>query len=447
MTSLSVISVIEQYVWSFPVLLFIFGVTVYLTCKLQFVQFRYFKESVAAIFESDNSFSKSARAESLSPFQAFMNTLGGNIGNGSLAGIAVAIHAGGPGALLWLLILSTFSVALRFAEVFLGTYVIGKHRYAGAQGGPMVYMSLLPAGSFWSCFYTTFALGFVFAAGSLAQSNSVGVAVQRSWNVDPFITSFFVLVFILYVMFGGARRIVRFLDMLVPFKVIAFVLAAVIVLIYNYKAIPFALWIICKSAIQPQAAVGGIVGLTLQHVISAGFQQGVFASEAGLGSAAIAFSSTKGKSPVENGILAMLGVFINIHVVCFLVGLCIIASGVWDNGETSSALLISSYETAFGSWGGWIVTFLVVNFAMSVLVAGAYNGKRCWDFFFAGKCSWLFIALYSGACFVGTWIDVSMVWSVNNIVNSLLLMTNLLGLLWFSGLIKKELDLYRDSHG
>lgn len=447
MSFVSTINFIEHRIWCLPVLLTVFALAIYLTIQLRFVQFRYFLEAVHDIFDQREDSSQLAKSGTLSPFQAFVNTLGANIGNGSLAGMAVAIHSGGPGAIFWLLLLSTFSVVFRFAEVFVGTYVIGKFSVGSTKGGPMVYMSVFPGGKLWSYLYTFFALGFMFAAGSLAQCNSVGLAIHRSWGIDPFVTSFFILFFIVYVFLGGSARIVSFLDKLVPLKVFVFLFTALIVLLYHYKSIPHALYLMGYLAWQPQALMGGSFGFALQQAMSAGFQQGIFASEAGLGTAAIAFSSTKGKGPVKNGILAMLGVYINIHLICFLVALCILASGVWNNGETSSALLISAYETVFGSYAGWIVSILVVNFAMSVLIAGAYNGKKCWDFLLNKKAPWLFSLLYIALSFYGTWMNVGMVWTVNNIVNLALLCINVAGLLWFVKEMQQELKKYEQSRG
>ena len=443
----SILSIMVDNVWSMPTLLFIFGVALYITVQLKFVQFRYLLTSIKSVFQADESSDQVDKSGSLSPFQAFINTLGANIGNGSLAGMAVAIHMGGPGSIFWLLLLSTFTVVLRFAEVFVGTYVIGKHKLANADGGPMVYMSFLPGGIAWSYVYTLFALGFMLVGGNLAQCNAVGLAVSRSTGVSEVVTGFFVLAFILYIFLGGTQRIVYVLDKLVPLKVFLFLATACVVLCYHYQAIPYALYLMGHLAFEPQAVLGGTFGFALQQAMASGFQQSAFASEAGLGTAAIAFSTTKGKGPVKNGILAMLGVFINIHVICFLVALCIIASGVWNNGETSTALLVSAYETVFGPLGGWIISFLSINFAVSVLVAAAYNGKRCWDFLLSGSYSWLFPVLFSTSAFVGTWMKVSLVWDVNNLVNAFLLIINLFGLLWFVPTIKKELGQFSKKHG
>ncbi|MBI2353216.1 sodium:alanine symporter family protein [Candidatus Dependentiae bacterium] len=428
-----------QKMWSFPFLIFVFFVSVYFTFQLRFIQMRYFLKSFRLIFEKSDD---QKEGEGLSSFQAFMNILGTNIGNGCLAGIAVAICSGGPGAIVWLLVLATFSMSLRFAEVFLGTYFIDKIKINKVHGGPMAYMSLLPGGIFWSYLFVLAILVFMLIGGNLAQCHAVGMAVNKSLGISEYKTGFFVLLFIMYIFLGGAQRIVYVVDRLVPFKVVLFLVTAIVILVYHYRSIPSALFLMLASALKPQAFLGGSFGFALQTAIAKGFQQEVFASEAGLGTAAVAFSTTKGNNPIKSGILAMLSVFINIHVICFLVALCLIASGVWNSGETSSALVISAYETVFGKYGGWIVLFLMINFAMSVLVATAYNSRQCWFFLFSGKYLYLFPVVYSAISFIGTWMHVSLVWSLSSLVIGILLLLNLMGLLKSLPLMKKELFAY-----
>ena len=416
-----------------------------MTFQLEFVQIRYFLESIKLIFSVDKSSSgknKPSGDDSISPFQAFINTLGANIGNGSLAGMGMAIYSGGPGAIVWMISLASFTVVLRFSEVLLGSYVRYEDKNGEINGGPMVYMSFLPGGKLWSYFFAIMSLAYMFVGGNIAQSHAVGLVIARSVGVSEFITAFFVFAFVAYVFLGGTQRIVKFLEKLVPLKVVFFLITAVIILGYHYQSIPHALYLMGYFALTPGAVAGGIAGFALQESISAGFQQGTFASEAGLGNAAIAFGSSRGGDPVKSAVLSMLGVFINTHVVCFLVFLSVMASGVWNNGEASSALIVSTYETVYGKFGGWIVMFLVINFAMSVLVASVYNGKRCWQFIFSGRFKPLFGLLYAIAAFFGTWMAVEMVWSLNNLVNATLLVVNCLGLLWSFKTIKKEFGSY-----
>ncbi len=437
---------VAQQIWGLPSLLFIAAVAVYITIELRWIQIHYFMHSFRLLFKKTEQ-KAVAVAGDLTPLQAFINTLGSNIGNGCLAGTAVALCSGGPGAVFWMLLLGMLSMSLRFAEVFLGTYYIGKININGVSGGPTAYMSRLPGGIFWSYLFVILATSLIFIISNMVQCQTIGLTMEKSFGLNAYVTAFFVLAFMSYIFLGGAARIIYIVDRLVPFKVALFLITVLIVLGYNYATIPHALYLIFASAFKLQSFVGGAVGYTLLQVIASGFKQEIFASEAGLGTAAIAFGATETKDAVRSGILAMFGVFITIYGVCFLVALSLLSSGLWNNGETSSALIVSVYETVFGAYGKWIVCALVINFAMSVVVSSAYNGRKCWDFLFAGKYVWVFALAYSLASFAGTVMSVGMIWALCSVITAMLQMVNLLGLLWSVSVMKQELKAYRIKHG
>ena len=430
----------SDLVWSMPFLLFFFGVCIFMTVYLNFVQFSYFTSSVKMIFGAQKSDDVSGE-ETLTPFQAFMNTLGGNIGNGSLAGIPVAIAVGGPGAIFWLLLMSTFSVALRFAEVYLATNYSPQSTLE--KSGPMYYLSLLPGGNIWSFLFAVFGFGFMITGGNLIQCNAVSIALQRSWQIPPYMTACGIFIFIGYVVLGGSSRIVKLLDKLVPVKVYGFLISAIIVLTYHVASIPHALYQIVFFAFKPEAFLGGILGITLQTTMALGLQRGINASEAGLGTAAVTFGTTKGQNPVDSGILSMLSVYINTHIVCFLVALCVLVSGAYTTGETSTALLISSYETVFGLAAGWIVSILVIMFATSVVIAYAYNAKICWQYLTKNRFSSAYTILYIFCAAYGAMMTPGMILSVNNLVTAGLFLVNTLGLLYFAPKIRASLLNYK----
>ncbi len=436
----SIVTIVAERSWSWPLLVGVFFASVFVSLQLRFVQFRYFFSSISMLFacdEQDGSGSK--KSGELTAFQAFINTLGANIGNGSLGGVPVAICTGGPGAIFWLLVMSTFAVALRYAEVYLGMVFIGKHRFGSAKGGPMLYLSLLPGGFILSYAFALFCFGYAIFAGNIIQCNTVGLALQKTWSIDPYYTAFFVLAFIVYILIGGSARVVKVLDKLVPLKVALFVGSCLIVLLYNYQTIPHAFALIWQGAFCPQAFIGGSFAYALQTVMTVGLQRSVLIHEAGLGTAAVAFGSTTGQFAVKDSILSMLSVYINTHVICLMIGLALLSTGVWNNGETSSALVVSAYETVFGSFGGWMISFLSINFGVSVLISYAYLGKVCWSFLTGGKFMFVFPILYAAAAFFGTYMTVGIVWQLADIVNAGLLIVNILGLVWFMATIRKGL--------
>ncbi|MGZ6250862.1 MAG: alanine/glycine:cation symporter family protein [Candidatus Chromulinivorax sp.] len=436
----SIIVAVAKQVWSAPLLIGFFLASLFVSLQLRFVQFRYFLSAIRMLFVLDTPGSKKEKSGELTSFQAFINTLGANIGNGSLAGIPLALCTGGPGAIFWLIVISTFAVALRYAEVYLGMAFIGKHRFGSAKGGPMLYLSLLPGGAVLAYLFAIFCLGYAFFAGNIIQCNSVAVALQRSWGIDRYLTAFFILIFILYVLIGGAQRIVKYLDMLVPFKVLLFLGSSITVLMYNYHALPHAFYTIFQGAFHPQAFIGGSFGYALMTVMTVGLKRSVLIHEAGLGTAAVAFGSTAGEYAVKDSILSMLSVYINTHIICLMIGLTILVSGVGLNtGEMSTDLVVSAYETVFGSYAGWIISFLSINFGISVLVSYAYLGRVCWDFVTGGKFMFVFPILYAAAAFFGSYMTVGLAWDLADIVNAGLLIVNILGLIWFIVTIRRGL--------
>jgi alanine or glycine:cation symporter, AGCS family len=431
-----------QSIWSLPFTTFIVVVGILISVTLGFVQFKYFGRGWKLIFSPPKK--SSNKTDELSPIQAFINTLGASIGVGSIAGVATALCAGGPGAIFWMLIVGFIGMAIRFAEVYLSTAFIGKAQFRNATGGPMLYLSKLPAGPFFSLLYGFFCLVFALSAGNAIQSNSIALGAYETWAIAPWITGLCALLFIGYALFGGSARIITISDMLVPFKVFTFLGSAIIVLIYHFAAILPAIKLIVASAFSPGAVMGGVVGITLQTALRYGFSRGLFASEAGLGTAAVLFGATEGKDPVDDGILSMIGVFITTHIVCFAVALTILSSGVLGSGKDSTALTIAAYNTVFGHIGGWIVTSLAIAFGVSVMVTYAFIGKQCWEFLFGKKGFWLYAFIYAAATFTGAILDVQLVWGMVDIISAGMIAINLLGILWLLRIVRNGLIDYKN---
>jgi len=366
----------------------------------------------------------------MSPFQAFMNVLSTNIGNGSVAGIATAIYAGGPGAAFWIFVFGLLSMALRFAEVFLANHYSPIHDKDGTIGGPMIYLQQVPGGRVLSSLFAFFLLSLGLTSGSAMQANSIRYGFVRILDIPPLATAIVLLLFITYVMTGGAKRIVEVSDMIVPVKVGAFFISSFIVLGYHYQAFFPALKLIFIGAFDPKAIVGGAVGYSIQAAMRYGIVRSVNATEAGLGTAGVLFGGTGSKKPIENGLMSMISAFISANLVCFMIALMIIMSGVWNNGQNGLDLTISAYETVFGVFGGWVVTLLSVSFGMGVLVAYGYIARSCWLFLTSGRWGRVFDVAFCAMTFLGAIANLEVVWNAVDIVNGGLLMVNLFGIAW-----------------
>jgi AGCS family alanine or glycine:cation symporter len=190
------------------------------------------------------------------------------------------------------------------------------------------------------------------------------------------------------------------------------------------------------SAFHPTAVMGGVLGFSVQQAMRFGTLRAILATESGLGTAAIMFSSTGSKEPAKEAILSMLSTFIS-SLVCFMIALCIVATGVWDSGLTSTALTIAAYKTVFGIYGGWIVSFLSISFGIGVLVSFAYIAQESWSFLFGSRVNWLFNCVYCGVAFCAVFVNVNALWAVIDIVTVGMFVINLIGILYLLPLVQR----------
>lgn len=306
----------------------------------------------------------------------------------------------------------------------------------------MVYLSKVPGGSFLPYLYAFFCFFLSMASGNAMQANSIRLGITRIFAVEPYVVALILLIFIAFVMFGGAKRIIAVSDRIVPVKVGVFFISALIVLGYHYASIIPALILIFKSAFSSQAITGGALGFSMQQAMRYGISRSLNASEAGLGTAAVLFGASDTKDPVQNGIMGMMGTFISANLVCFSIMLMIVASGVWNNGQDSINLTISAYETVFGSFGAWLVTFLTLSFGLGVLVAYAYIGRACWLFLTNGRFMNVFTVIFCAITFLGAIARVDIVWNTVDMANAGLLAMNLFGIVMLLPVIKKGLAIY-----
>jgi AGCS family alanine or glycine:cation symporter len=425
---------INNFLWGWPLIIFFVVVAGIISISLRFVQFRYFTTAWKLLLSPNDV--QSGKKADMTPFQAFLNALSTSLGNGSLGGMATAIFSGGPGAAVWIFVFGLLGMAIRFCEVFLSTAFGVKHWGHSVVGGPMVYLSKIPGKTFLPYLYALFCLFLALTTGNAMQANTIRIGCARIFGVESLIVAAILLVFMLYVMLGGAKRIVAVSDAIVPLKVGVFFLSALAVLGYHYASIIPALILIFKAAFTPQAVFGGAVGYSIQHAIRFGIARTLNASEAGLGTAAVLFGGSASTQPTKDGIMSMLGSFISANLVCFSIALMLVASGVWNNGQTSLDLTISAYETVFGTSGGWIVTFLSISFGLGVLVSYAYIARSCWLFLTQGKGIMAINIIYCIATFLGALAKVDLIWNITDLINAILLVVNMMGIVLLLPIIK-----------
>ncbi len=427
-------------IMGWPIILYVIGVSIVVSLTLGFVQLRYFFTAWKYTFMPSSSQEKS----DMSPFQAFLNTLNVSTGNGSLAGMATAVHSGGPGAAFWIIVITLLLMSVRFSEVFLSSHYALHAPKHTKVGGPMLYLKAVIGGRVLSYLYALFCVFFGLIAGSAMQANSISLSLYTTWQVPLIITACILFAFVFYAIIGGAHRIVKFSEAIVPIKVGLFFISAIFILVYHAHALVPALKLIVGSALSLQALTGGVLGFSVQQAMRYGILRSINATESGLGTAAILFSSTGSKHPVRDAIMAMATTLVS-ALVCFIVALCIIASGVWSSGLTSTALTIAAYQSVFGSLGGWMVSFLAIAFGIGVLVSYAYVTKAAWDTIVGPNFSYLFIIIYCLCAFLGAWTQqVTSLWSLVDASLVAMLVINLFGIVCLLPQIRQGLQAYKN---
>jgi len=291
--------------------------------------------------------------------------------------------------------------------------------------------------------YAIFALMFGFSVGNALQANQITVSLAKTFNfavgtelyLMPLIDQLFygcmaggLFLFVLYIVFGGAERVAKASDMIVPLKVGLFFIPSIALLVYHYASVWSALKLIVISAVNPEALLGGLFGFTVQQAFRIGLDRSILATESGIGTAAILFGFTGSKDAFSSGLMGMLSTFIS-TLVCFLVVLCIVASGVWQVDLTGNALNIAAFETLFGPYAGGLVSFLSISFGVGLLVTYSYVMRAVWMFLTGGRWVHGFNICYSLCALFGAVASVGVVFDIGSLASAGLLAINLFGLL------------------
>ncbi len=439
------INTIDAWVWGPAMIVLLVGTGVYLTIRLGLIQIRLFGHGVRAL---RGDFDTPEDKGDISHFRTLAAVLSATIGTGNIAGVATAIAAGGPGALVWMWVTAAVGMVTKYAESLLS------HRYRTfrgdglAAGGPM-YVLEHGLGLKWlGVTFAAFAGIASFGIGNLVQSNSVADAIEASFNIPTWISGALIAVLAGVVILGGIKRIAAVAATLVPFMSVAYVFAGLVVLVMRYDAVPTALLHIITDAFRPSAAAGGFLGATVAHTIRYGVARGVFSNEAGLGSAPMGHAAARTNESAREGVVAMLGPFIDTIIVCTITGLTITLSGAWMWTDATGAqlsgapLTTAAFESVLGRSGSYVVTFGLVLFAYSTIISWSYYGDRCFQYLFGDRAIMPYRVVYTLLIPVGAVAHLDIVWGLSDIANALMALPNLVALLALSGLVVAETRSY-----
>ncbi len=414
----------------------------FLTLRLVFIQFRGFAHGVGI---TSGKYDDPAHKGQLTHFQALSAALSATIGIGNIGGVAIAIYWGGPGAIFWMWVTALFGMAIKYTECTLAIKYRKVEPDGNIRGGPMYFIEL-GLGRYFKPLAWVFALCTAVAAlgaGNMVQSNTLAHSLVDVFEVAPeniamwrWIIGIVMASLVATVILGGIKRIGHVASYLVPFMSVVYVLSALVVLLMHVDEILPAFNLIFYHAFNPTAAVGGAAGgATVWMTFTWGLRRGLFSNESGQGSAAMAHSTAKVEEPVREGLVAMLGPFIDTLIICTMTALVIITSGLWDSGLNSAPLTMAAFDKSLPIYGKWMVVIGILLFSYSTVLSWSYYGEKGIEYVLGSWAKLPYKLAYVVFTLLGARLDLVAVWSYADIANGMMAIPNLFALLGLSGVI------------
>lgn len=442
-----VFSTLGSYLSNYILIAALLGGGIWFTVRLGFIQVKGFGEGMRRTF--GGMFKKGGKneagADGMSSFQALATAIAAQVGTGNIAGAATALAVGGPGAIFWMWIAAFLGMATIYAEAIMAQ----KYKKIGddgeVTGGPVYYIRAAFSGGFGKvlagifAILITLALGFM---GNAVQSNSIAAAFNTAFGMPQWIMGVILAVLALFVFLGGTGRIAKITELIVPVMAAFYILGSLVVIIYNFKEIPYAFQAIVVGAFAPSSIVGGAAGATVKLALTKGVARGLFSNEAGMGSTPHAHAVAKVKHPVEQGYVAMIGVFIDTFVILNLTALVIITTHAIPTGKTGAELSQYAFSTLYGKGGDVFIAICMFFFAFSTILGWYFFGQANIKYLFGAKAVKVYSVIVAVCVFLGSLAEVELVWTMQDCFNSLMVLPNILALFALSGTIKKVHDDY-----
>lgn len=428
----------SAFLWGWPMIVLLLGTHIFLTIRLRFPQRKIFK-AIALSVKRD----KQATGD-VSQFGALATALAATIGTGNIIGVATAIALGGPGAVFWCWLTGVFGISTKYAEGLLAVKYRVKTKRGQMIGGPMYALEKGLGWKWLAVLFAIFATLASFGIGSTVQANAISTLVENQYNVSPYITGLVVTALGAAVIVGGVKSIAKVCGMLVPFMAIFYVLGCIYILFVNHAYLLPALQVIFDSAFTTKAAGGGFAGSTLIMAARYGIARGLFSNESGLGSAPIVAAAAQTRNPVRQALVSSTATFWDTVVICALTGLVITSSIIaypdidYHNGAALTKVAFSKIPYI----GAPLLTFGLSTFAFSTTLGWSYYGERCVEYLKGKRWMLFYRIIYIVSIFVGSVVNLALVWNLADCMNALMAIPNLLSLICLSGIIVHETRKY-----
>lgn len=424
------------------------GIGLLFTFKLGFIQIRGFKDGWNRTFGGLFSKKGDAGKDGMSSFQALATAIAAQVGTGNIAGAATAIAVGGPGAIFWMWISAFLGMSTIFAEAVMAQKFKQVSDDGTVTGGPVYYIRGAFKGTFGKVLAAIFAVLIIFALGFMGnavQSNSIAASWNTAFGIPKIAMGIFVAVVSLFVFTGGMKRIAKVTELIVPIMAAFYIVGSLIVIFANVTVIPAAFHDIIVGAFKPAAVAGGAMGATLKLAVQKGVARGLFSNEAGMGSTPHAHAVAKVKHPVEQGFVAMIGVFIDTFVILNLTALVIITTGSRTTGLTGAQLSQYAFSTLYGKFGEIFIAICMLFFAFSTIIGWYFFGEANIRYLFGAKAVKIYSIIVCICVVLGSLQEVELVWNMADCFNSMMVIPNAIALVALSGLVKKTHDDYYNN--
>ena len=441
---------INMYLSDYILIVLLVGTGLFFSIKTGFVQIRCFKEGMSRVF-SNIKLVGEKHESGLSSFQALATAVAAQVGTGNIVGACGAILVGGPGAIFWMWIIAFFGMATIYSEAVLAQETREKDADGAVKGGPVYYiMKAFPNGfgKFLAGFFavaTILALGFM---GCMVQSNSIGETWSNvlgipAWCIGIVITAVAALIFL-----GGIQRIASVTEKLVPVMAVLYLIGGIVVIVMRIQYIPETIGMIFKYAFMPNAIIGGGIGYALKTAISQGVKRGLFSNEAGMGSTPHAHAMANVEKPHDQGVVAMIGLFIDTFVVLTMTALVVISTlyagdGILAGGAAEGVNKANMAQLAFGScfgsgFGSVFVAVCLMFFAFSTVLSWNFFGKVNFEYLFGKKAVPVYSVIAVAFIFLGSCLSNDLVWELTDLFNQLMVLPNVIALIALSSIVVKN---------
>lgn len=453
-----VIKEIDGIVWGIPLIVLIIGCGILMTIRVRGIQVRKLGTALRYMFKDEEG----AQGE-VSSFAALCTALSATIGTGNIVGVATAIAAGGPGALLWMEVAAFFGMATKYAEGLLAVKYRVTDSHGHLLGGPFYYIEN-GMGAKWKWLAKLFAvfglLAGVMGIGTITQINGITSAAngffdpEKAHTVSLFgmdytytqiIVGLVIAVFVALIIIGGIKRIASVSEIIVPVMVVAYVVCCLTILFTHVTEIPSAIVTIVKGAFGIRPMVGGAAGTIIMLAVKNGVARGIFSNEAGLGSAPIAAAAAKTQEPARQGLVTMTGTFIDTIIVCTMTGLAIVISGCTETNPELQGVEITNAAFRYGlpfpeKVTSFILMMCLVFFAFTTILGWNYYSERCLSYLTGSseRAAKIYRVVYVLAVFIGPYLTVEAVWNIADIFNGLMALPNIIALIALSGVVAAE---------